>query len=466
MTRGSLVLALAVVLQYAILVRISFRGSHADFMVLLPFGAGYVAGPERGAAFGFVSGLVADLFLPTPFGMSALVGCLVGYLSGMAASGLVRPAWWVPLFGGVGATAISLCDARSRLVPCPGGGAAGVVRSRASRGPPRVVGASPGRQDPAVLRRAGKVSRRKRWVRRIGPADGTPRWGGMGVDGAASSRSTRSGPLPSPKRLSSNWSSRLVRHHVNPRSRLHGQVQRRAPRAPRMRPRRSLVRKLFVQAPGPGRPALRLKVVGLVVFALFAGMVLRLWYLQVLDSSSFSQVVVSNQVRAVSVSPPRGLIVSRSGSVLAGDRVTEAITLSRVAAVQHPGVVGRLAALIGAPPAQVQALLADPRYSPYRPVPILTNAPLSDLVYIREHAGEFPGVSAVAQSVRTYPQGTTAAHLLGYLGQITQAELAALKGQGYQQGDQIGQSGVEASFQKWLRGTPGTKRLEVDAQGQ
>ena len=107
-TRGSLVLALAVVLQYAILVRISFRGSHADFMVLLPFGAGYVAGPERGAAFGFVSGLVADLFLPTPFGMSALVGCLVGYLSGMAASGLVRPAWWVPLFGGVGATAISL----------------------------------------------------------------------------------------------------------------------------------------------------------------------------------------------------------------------------------------------------------------------------------------------------------------------------------------------------------------------
>lgn len=233
-----------------------------------------------------------------------------------------------------------------------------------------------------------------------------------------------------------------------------------------MRPRRSLVRKLFVQAPGPGRPALRLKVVGLVVFALFAGMVLRLWYLQVLDSSSFSQVVVSNQVRAVSVSPPRGLIVSRSGSVLAGDRVTEAITLSRVAAVQHPGVVGRLAALIGAPPAQVQALLADPRYSPYRPVPILTNAPLSDLVYIREHAGEFPGVSAVAQSVRTYPQGTTAAHLLGYLGQITQAELAALKGQGYQQGDQIGQSGVEASFQKWLRGTPGTKRLEVDAQGQ
>jgi len=234
-----------------------------------------------------------------------------------------------------------------------------------------------------------------------------------------------------------------------------------------MKPRRSLLTWLTgATASRNPKPALRIKVVGAVVFVLFAGMVLRLWYLQVLDSASYSQVVVANQVRDVSISPPRGLIVSRSGALLAGDRVTEAITLSRVAAVQHPAVVGSLAALLGIQASQIRADLSNPQFSPYKPVPVLTNAPLSDIIYIREHQSEFPGVSATAESERTYPEGTTAAHLIGYLGQITPAELAVMKGEGYTEGDQIGQSGVEASFQRWLRGIPGVEQLEVDAQGQ
>ncbi len=234
-----------------------------------------------------------------------------------------------------------------------------------------------------------------------------------------------------------------------------------------MRPRRSIITRVTNPGPpGSARPALRLRIVGLVVIAMFASIFLRLWYLQVLDSASYSKVVVANQIRAVSVSPPRGLVLARGGQVLVGNRVTEAITLSRVAAVQHPGVVGRLAALLNVSRSSVRADLADPQYSPYRPVPVASDAPLQDLIYIREHSAEFPGVSASAQSIETYPQGTTAAHLLGYVGQITPAELSALKGQGYQLGDQIGQSGVEASFQSWLRGKPGVNRLEVDAQGQ
>jgi penicillin-binding protein 2 len=234
-----------------------------------------------------------------------------------------------------------------------------------------------------------------------------------------------------------------------------------------MKPRRSLLTWLTGAAASRNpKPALRIKVVGAVVFVLFAGMVLRLWYLQVLDSASYSQVVVANQVRDVSISPPRGLIVSRSGALLAGDRVTEAITLSRVAAVQHPAVVGSLAALLGIQASQIRADLSNPQFSPYKPVPVLTNGPLSDIIYIREHQSEFPGVSATAESERTYPEGTTAAHLIGYLGQITPAELAVMKGEGYTEGDQIGQSGVEASFQRWLRGIPGVEQLEVDAQGQ
>ena len=69
-------------------------------MLLLPIAAGYAAGPDRGAVFGFFAGLVADLFLPTPFGLSALVGCLLGYATGIATRGLVRSSWWLAVGGG------------------------------------------------------------------------------------------------------------------------------------------------------------------------------------------------------------------------------------------------------------------------------------------------------------------------------------------------------------------------------
>jgi rod shape-determining protein MreD len=77
-------------------------------MILLPVAAGYGAGPERGAVFGFVSGLVADLFLPTTFGLSALVGCLLGFGTGLATQGLVRSSWWMTTLVAAAATAAGL----------------------------------------------------------------------------------------------------------------------------------------------------------------------------------------------------------------------------------------------------------------------------------------------------------------------------------------------------------------------
>jgi len=146
-----------------------------------------------------------------------------------------------------------------------------------------------------------------------------------------------------------------------------------------------------------------------------------------------------------------------------------------VAATQYPAVVGRLAALIGETTAQVQASIDDKSYSVYKPVPILTNAPLADILYVREHADEFPGVSSSATTERNYPQGELpgpaagsypAAQTLGYVGTINSAELASRASQGYQAGDPFGQSGLEYQYETELRGTPGTQHLEVDPQGQ
>src|SRR5579862_8093645 len=120
----------------------------------------------------------------------------------------------------------------------------------------------------------------------------------------------------------------------------------RAPRLPRMRPRRSVVdRVLPTGEPSPPRTVIRLRVMGALVAVLFSLMFIRLWYLQVLDTSSYSRTVTANQVRPVEVPAPRGLILDRSGATMVGDQVTEDLTLSRVAAQQHPEVVSALSAL-------------------------------------------------------------------------------------------------------------------------
>jgi len=103
--RSTIVIVVMVVIQHALLDGVRIDGAHPDVMMLLPIAAGYAAGPERGAVFGFVAGLVADLFLPTTYGLSALVGCLLGFGTGLATQGLVRSSWWMAPVVAAAATA-------------------------------------------------------------------------------------------------------------------------------------------------------------------------------------------------------------------------------------------------------------------------------------------------------------------------------------------------------------------------
>ncbi len=106
--RVSLVVFLFVTVQQTLMVEIRVGGAHPDIIWLLPMAAGLVGGPARGATMGFGSGLVADLFLPTPFGLSALVGCLVGFGVGLATVALDRSSWWLPTVSSVVASVASV----------------------------------------------------------------------------------------------------------------------------------------------------------------------------------------------------------------------------------------------------------------------------------------------------------------------------------------------------------------------
>jgi rod shape-determining protein MreD len=91
-TRVTLVVVVFLTAQLTVVLDLRLGTVHPDIMVLLPIMAGLVGGPSSGASMGFGAGLAADLFLPTPFGLSALVGCLIGYTVGVTTLALDRTA--------------------------------------------------------------------------------------------------------------------------------------------------------------------------------------------------------------------------------------------------------------------------------------------------------------------------------------------------------------------------------------
>jgi penicillin-binding protein 2 len=208
-------------------------------------------------------------------------------------------------------------------------------------------------------------------------------------------------------------------------------------------------------------------VLGVVVLSLFAALLVRLWYLQVMASDQY-QAVSTNSVRLVTTEAPRGRILDRNGVELVRNRISDVVTVDRNDLPMRPDVKSRLAFILGISSDELQRRIESKRYSVYKPVPIARDVPKEKLIYVREHAAEFPGVANTRLTEREYTQGELAAHVLGYTAEINSEELAARKRlrRGYKPGDTIGKTGVELSFENDLRGQPGIEELEVDAAGR
>ena len=209
----------------------------------------------------------------------------------------------------------------------------------------------------------------------------------------------------------------------------------------------------------------RMTALGVVVTCLFGALFARLWYLQVLDSNHFQVAAQQNGIRLVYTPAPRGRILDRKGRVLVDNREINVLTVDRQVIKKYPEVVNRVADLIGVHPEQVKLAIADSRFSDLAPVPI-GEANGDTITYVREHSEDFPGIDIAQQAIRTYPYGSLAAHLLGYVGEINDSELATRKSVGYRLGDQIGKSGVELAYESSLRGQPGINKLEVQSNGK
>ncbi len=210
----------------------------------------------------------------------------------------------------------------------------------------------------------------------------------------------------------------------------------------------------------------RLAVIGIVTTSLIVALFARLFYLQVIDGPQLAAAALSNKVRTVYEDAPRGRILDRNGIVIVGNREADVITIDRDATRKDKTLLARLATFLSTDVQTLEMRMKDPKVSPYRPAVIATNVDKATVASLRERQGEFPGVTASTRVERWYPNGTLAAQLIGYVGEINDSELAKHEKDNYKPGDNIGKSGIEQAYESDLRGAIGVDRLEVDATGR
>ncbi|MBS5477814.1 MAG: penicillin-binding protein 2 [Coriobacteriia bacterium] len=211
----------------------------------------------------------------------------------------------------------------------------------------------------------------------------------------------------------------------------------------------------------------RIRVMEGVVGAFFGALVVRLWGMQLLSSDDYSAQAERNLTREVSTRAPRGRILDRNGEVLVGNRSSMTL-VADADVVNDTRVVRRISNLLGMPDVAVRRAIQNTTEGAQSRRTVLIDVPERAVAYVVEHPAQFPGVSVESRTVRTYPHGSLAAHLLGYSGTITD-----LEGQNsregnhiqYVSGDIVGMSGIEYEYEGVLQGVRGSRTVHVDANG-
>jgi penicillin-binding protein 2 len=217
---------------------------------------------------------------------------------------------------------------------------------------------------------------------------------------------------------------------------------------------------------------LRAGILGAIALVLFAVLIIRMWALQVISGNEYLRVARDNQIRTVRIQAPRGTIVDRKRRVLVANRLSR-VVLVWYADLPQKGeqpnryqVLKRLAHVLHIPVRKLAREVDSRKSDPLKPVVVREDVGRYASSYILERPDEFPGVEIGTRFVRTYPYGSLAAHLLGYVGEVSKEQLKQDRKGELHSGDIVGRAGVEASFDSYLRGQPGIAQQRVDSRGR
>jgi penicillin-binding protein 2 len=210
--------------------------------------------------------------------------------------------------------------------------------------------------------------------------------------------------------------------------------------------------------------AIRVSVVQYGLTIVFAFIALAFWYLQVVQFNRFYELAENNHQRTLPLRAPRGVLYDRNGRVLVENRDSYNISIVREHSKNLAQTVHLLATVTGADEARLQDTVrrrgSEPRY---RPLPVVEDASLAQVAAVAAHRLDFPDVVVEKVPTRQYPTDDLAAHLFGYVGEVTEEQLA---GQSLHAGDIVGQSGVEKIYNALLMGQDGARKVVVNSTGR
>lgn len=215
-----------------------------------------------------------------------------------------------------------------------------------------------------------------------------------------------------------------------------------------------------------GNTVKRLDVFKWIVLLLFMVLIGRLGYLQLLQGQHYVRLADSNRVCIVPIKAPRGVFYDRNGVQLVSVRPSFAVTVDSFSSSVPDSVIDALSPILDMDVAEIRAKINRHTGFSYTPVWIKSDVDQETITKIEEKHNMFPGIEIEAQPVRNYIYQDFAAHIFGYVGEISEAELKQKKKDGYRTGDIVGKAGLEKVYDQYIRGTAGAERIEVDVNGQ
>jgi penicillin-binding protein 2 len=200
----------------------------------------------------------------------------------------------------------------------------------------------------------------------------------------------------------------------------------------------------------------------------FLGLVFRCFLIQVAQREHYLTLSNKNRLKAIPLEAMRGLVLDRNGKVLVDNRASYSVALIplELKDKDERSIVRKVAELLRMDPADIQARIKKGKRRSFEPIRLQRNVDFGTLSVLEENREKFPGVIYQVEPQRVYVRQRSAAHLLGYIDEMTEKEEKALKKKGYFSNELVGRNGIEKSYEQFLRGTPGMRYYTVNAVGR
>ena len=214
-------------------------------------------------------------------------------------------------------------------------------------------------------------------------------------------------------------------------------------------------------------PTLRLALAQYIAAGVLIILVAGLWRLQVLNTESFRALAEQNRIRKVPMLAPRGKIFDREGRLLVDNYPSVSCFLLREQMQNADVELPLISAGLHIPLEQLQTTLKHYRYAPrYEPIPIKQDITPDEQAFIEAHRNELPELETLDEQRRLYPKDGFAAHMIGYVGEVSEEMLADPRYSDYEPGDVVGKSGIEKTYDAILRGQNGSRDVVVNSHGR